>query len=312
MSERSLLRLTKHHGAGNDFLVLLDAEDRRLLSAAEARALCHRRLGVGADGVIRGGPGRNGAALTMELRNADGTAAEMSGNGIRCLVQAAVEGGWLAPGTVEVDTASGRRRVEYRPGVDPGTGFGRVAMGAAVLGGELEVGEPGVRAARSVDMGNPHLVLLVDGPPDDATVAAVGSRLERSVPGGANVELVWPIARAELGMRVWERGVGETLACGTGTCAAAVAAAAWGLGERRFLVRNPGGVLEAELTEDGVMLGGPAVTVAEVEVDEAVLASMVAALAALDDRVDPVPDDPVPDDPVPDDPVPDDKVTARR
>src|SRR5579862_2375002 len=115
-----VLRLTKHHGAGNDFLVLLDAEERWPLGAAEVAALCDRRRGVGADGVLRGVPGRDGAALRMALRNADGSTAEMSGNGIRCLVQAAVAAGWAAAGDVEVDTDAGRRTVAFAPGPAPG------------------------------------------------------------------------------------------------------------------------------------------------------------------------------------------------
>ena len=279
MSRSPALHLTKHHGAGNDFLVLLDVEARRPLTADEARALCDRRRGVGADGIVRATPGRDGAALTMELRNADGTSAEMSGNGIRCLVQAAVDAGWVAPGDVEVDTAAGRKRVVYQAGPRPGTGFARVAMGAPVLGEVPVVEEPALplRAARIVGMGNPHVVLWVDGPVDDGTVAGVGARLESSIPGGANVELVWTGPDADaLTMRVWERGVGETLACGTGTCAAAAAFRAWGAAGDRVLVHNPGGVLEVEMAGDEATLGGPTVTVAAVEVDEAVLAALAA------------------------------------
>lgn len=277
MSQQSPLWFTKHHGAGNDFLVALDADDRRPVSGAETQALCHRRLGIGADGVLRGTRGRNGAALAMELHNADGSKAEMSGNGIRCLVQAAVDAGWASPGTVEVDTAAGRRQVEYRSGPEAGTGFARVDMGRPELGEEEAVDGPGVERARRLDLGNPHLVLLMGGPPPDTTVADLGPRLGRSVPGGTNVEFVWSVEPGELGMRVWERGVGETMACGTGTCASAAAAASWGLGDRRFRVRNPGGVLEVELHDDAVLLGGPTAMVGRVEVDEAVLSAMVAA-----------------------------------
>ena len=278
-----VLHLTKHHGAGNDFLVLLDGEDRRPLGPAEVAALCDRHRGLGADGVLRGVPGRDGAALGMELRNADGSAAEMSGNGIRCLVQAAVGARWAAPGPVEVDTAAGRRTVTYAPGSAPGLGRARVAMGRAVLGDELALGEPaGLQAARAVDMGNPHVVLLLAGPPTDEVVGRVGPRLEASTAQGANVEFLWAEpdgAPGALAMRVWERGVGETLACGTGTCAAAAAAASWGLGDGPFEIRNPGGVLEVELGPDGVVLGGPTVHVADLEVAEDVLAALVASAA---------------------------------
>src|SRR5437016_8463666 len=102
-----VLRLTKHHGQGNDFLVLLDPDGRQPLDATTARFLCDRRRGVGADGVIRAtlvGPGDDGAALDMELRNADGGIAEMSGNGVRCLAQAAVDAGLASPPTFVVRT----------------------------------------------------------------------------------------------------------------------------------------------------------------------------------------------------------------
>jgi len=283
------LHLTKHHGAGNDFLVLLDRSAERPLGAAEAAVLCDRHRGVGADGVIRAipSPGGSGAALCMELTNADGSVAEMSGNGIRCLVQAAVGAGWVSPGVVEVDTLAGRRRVDYRPGAAPAEGFATVDMGEVTVLGEVPLDlPPAAQAAMRLSVGNPHLVLLFGQPVDDELVAGAGRRLEGSVDGGTNVEFLWPLGAGspELALRVWERGVGETLACGTGTCAAAAAARRWGLGERRLRVHNPGGVLEVELTDDGVLLGGPTVQVAAVEVDEEVLASLVAAEPATTGR----------------------------
>lgn len=280
------IRLTKHHGAGNDFLVQLDDGDRPL-APEEVAALCHRRFGIGADGILRGTPGRDGAGLTMELHNADGGVAEMSGNGIRCLVQAAVDAGWAEPGVVVVDTAAGRRNVEYTPGPSPGSGYGRVDMGAVELGPDMVMDEPaGLRAARRAIVGNPHVVLLLERPVADSVVELVGARLEHSIAGGANVEFVWPGSRpGELNLRVWERGVGETLACGTGTVAAAAAARSWdvpateGEGEGdTYLVRNPGGELEVRLRGAGAVLGGPVAAVAELCVDEPVLGAMVAAM----------------------------------
>jgi len=272
------LRLTKHHGAGNDFLVLLDPEQRRPLSAAEVRALCDRHRGVGADGVLRAG--RVGTTmLTMDLRNADGTVAEMSGNGIRCLVQAAVDAGLVAAGDVTVQTLGGVRTVQYRPGPDPGWGYGRVDMGPAVLGEQLAPDDPpGVRWGRRVDMGNPHVVLF--GPPvGDDVVRGVGARLEASLASGANVEFVWPgPGPDELVLRVWERGVGETLACGTGTCAAAAAAHDHGDVGPRVAVHNPGGRLDVELGPGGIVLAGPTQKVGDVTVDAAVLAALVTGL----------------------------------
>jgi diaminopimelate epimerase len=281
MNVAGALHLTKHHGAGNDFLVLLDPDDRRSLSATEARALCDRHRGIGADGVLRAVVGAGQAALSMDLRNADGGVAEMSGNGIRCLVQAAVDAGIVSAGAVNVQTLAGLRTVEYMSGEGAGLGYGRVDMGRAALGTDMGDDAPvGVRWGQHVDMGNPHIVLF--GPPvGDDMVAAVGPRLGVSVPGGANVEFVWAGPGAgELTLRVWERGVGETLACGTGACAAAVAAHAHGEVGNRVRVHNRGGLLDVELVADGVMLGGPTQKVADLSVDESVLALLVTSLDA--------------------------------
>ncbi len=281
MDAGGALRLTKHHGAGNDFLVLLDPDDRRPLSAQEARALCDRPRGIGADGVLRAVVGHAPAALSMDLRNADGGVAEMSGNGIRCLVQAAVDAGMVKAGTVTVQTLGGLRTVEYRSESPAGLGYGRVDMGRGALGAELGAEVPaGVRWGQHVDMGNPHVVLF--GPPaGDDTVALVGPHLESSVRGGANVEFVWRgPAPGDLTLRVWERGVGETLACGTGACAAALAAHAHGEAADHVRVHNPGGILDVALGADGIMLAGPTQNVGDVTVDEAVLARLVAALDA--------------------------------
>src|SRR6202046_4227875 len=106
------MRASKHEGAGNDFIVVLDPDDTLRLSVGQVRLLCDRRRGVGADGVIRVGPGREGAELSMELHNADGGSAEMSGNGIRCLAQAAVDAGLVTPPRFRVATAGGARTVD--------------------------------------------------------------------------------------------------------------------------------------------------------------------------------------------------------
>jgi diaminopimelate epimerase len=281
MDARGALRLTKHHGAGNDFLVLLDPDDRRPLSAAEVRALCDRHRGIGADGVLRAVTGTGPAALSMDLRNADGGVAEMSGNGIRCLVQAAVDAGLVRAGTVVVATLGGLRSVEYRAGPGPGLGYGRVDMGRAVLGAVLDADVPGdARWGQHVDMGNPHVVLF-GGPVGEDTVRRVGAGLDRSVPAGANVEFVWPApVDGELTLRVWERGVGETLACGTGACAVAAAAHAHGEAGSHVRVHNPGGPLDVELGDAGIVLAGPTQTVGDVAVDEMVLAALTSALEA--------------------------------
>ena len=263
------MQLTKHHGAGNDFLVLVDPDDRRPVAPALVRALCDRRFGIGADGLLRVLAGRDGADLAMELHNADGCLAEMSGNGIRCLAQAAVDAGLVAPPSFTVWTEAGVRTVEYTP-TGPGAADASVDMGKAELGPD-QPQQFEDRRARTVDMGNPHLVLL--GPdPAAIDVAELGQRLQGVHAGGINVEFIAAgPGPDQLTLRVWERGVGETLACGTGSAAAAAAAHSWGLVGDRVAVHNPGGTLEVTLGTDGIRLAGPTRKVADLEVVPAVV-----------------------------------------
>jgi diaminopimelate epimerase len=243
------LTLTKHHGLGNDFLVYLDGDGTVPLTAELARALCHRHTGVGADGVIRGTRGPAPADLTFELRNADGSAAEMSGNGMRCLAQAAVDAGLVAGPNLDVATVAGMRHLAIEPETAPGLRQVRVDMGPATV---EETDEGTV-----VDMGNPHLVLRDEG----QDLVALG----RQYPD-RNVELV-KVHGDEIDLRVWERGVGPTLACGTGSCAAVAAAHEWGLVGPSVVVHNPGGDVVVDVKDGTFFLTGPTQRVARVEVD---------------------------------------------
>ncbi len=262
------LRLTKHHGAGNDFLVLVDRDGTEPLEPVVTRALCDRQFGLGADGVIRVVTDGHRADLAMDLRNADGSVAEMSGNGMRCLAQAAVDAGLVTTPTFTVWTLAGVRTVEYRPGDGDGGGgaWASVDMGQADLGPDQAQPSAG-RRARQVDMGNPHLVLL--GPdPAQVEVDELGRQLQAVQPGGINVEFIATgPGPDELTLRVWERGVGQTLACGTGSAAAAAAAHSWGLVGEQVDVHNPGGTLTVELAPESIILSGPVRKVADIEVD---------------------------------------------
>ena len=264
-SDHAVLRFTKHHGAGNDFLVLVDSDADRPLSADLVRALCDRRFGVGADGVIRVLHGGGAADLTMELHNADGSEAEMSGNGMRCLAQAAVLHGLVSPPTFTVATPAGLRTVAYAQDADPDTAWATVGMGPAELG-ENQPQQFVDRQVRTVDMGNPHLVMF--GPDlAEVDVAGIGAHLQTVYPGGVNVEFITSGDEPDsLVLRVFERGVGETQACGTGSAAAAAAAHSWGLVGTRVAVRNPGGTLEVTLDDDDILLAGPVHRVASVVV----------------------------------------------
>lgn len=269
-TDRRRLRFTKHHGAGNDFLVLLDPKGESELGPRAVRALCHRRTGIGADGVIRVLEGGGRADLTMELHNADGSRAAMSGNGIRCLAQAALYAGLVGDPVFTVWTDAGPRTVEYRAGERPGSDSALVDMGTAVLGSDQPQQCSG-RKARRVEMGNLHLVLL--GPdPAGVDVAALGPRLQEVHPGGVNVEFISVGPGADsVNLRVWERGVGETQACGTGSAAAAVAARSWGLVGETVDVHNPGGTLRVAMDGPVIRLSGPVERVATLKVDVAAL-----------------------------------------
>ncbi|MGH9118858.1 MAG: diaminopimelate epimerase [Acidimicrobiales bacterium] len=293
------MRLSKHHGLGNDFLVLLDLEGAATDLGAVARAACHRHRGVGADGLIHvtrppklasvssgarraretlhrtgldgpalDGPGLDGpggpeldapglggpglhrtsiADVAMGLYNADGTRAEMSGNGIACLAQALVAAGLAGPDRVEVATDAGRRSVEVAATETPRHHRMRVDMGRVTVGEAAATWTAdAVLAAATVNIGNPHVVLRVEEPAK-FPIEDVGRRLCETTPGGTNVEAVAPAADGGLSMVVYERGVGRTEACGTGACAAAAAAANWGLAGDRVMVTMPGGTTEVEL-----------------------------------------------------------------
>ena len=259
------MRLTKHHGLGNDFLVLLDLDGTHPVSPELAVALCDRYTGIGADGLLRVTAGSAEADVTMRLLNADGSLAEMSGNGIRCLAQAVFQAGLVAPPVLRVATDAGLRTVTVLSRPAPNRHRMSVEMGAAkVLGAAPEWVEGAVLRAVRVDVGNPHIVLHWGGPelPAVDELVAIGARIDGTTPGGANVEIVLPAAGAgELATVVYERGVGPTQACGTGACAVAAAAHDWELAGERTVVHMPGGPVEVTLG-DPVLLTGDATSVA--------------------------------------------------
>ena len=263
------MRLTKHHGLGNDFLVLLDLDGHHDVAADAAVALCDRRRGIGADGLLHVTAGTDGAEVTMRLLNADGSDAEMSGNGIRCLAQAVLDAG-AAPGPeLRVATAAGLRTVTALGGTEDRTRRFSVDMGQAkVLGDDLELVGDSVERATRVDVGNPHIVLQwgVEALPERDALVAIGALLDGRTPGGANVEVVRPGAGpGELTMVVYERGVGPTLACGTGACAVAAAAQHWGISDGDVTVHMPGGPVRVTLG-DPVVLAGDATFVGTIDV----------------------------------------------
>jgi len=274
----STIRLSKLHGAGNDFLVTMPSSERAIDASFVAR-VCDRHLGVGADGLIAVLPGRDGADCTMRLHNADGSRAEMSGNGIRCLAWVANRAGLGDGKRLTVDTDAGRREVELQLDTGGDVRGATVDMGPVTFEPAqipLDAASPfGLEATfhgvtyqgDAVGIGNPHLVLLVDDPAE-ARVTQHGPRLEHDgrFPKATNVEFVAVSGEDQLTMRVWERGVGETLSCGTGVCAAAAVAHRRGLVGAVVVVRVPGGEHRVELGET-VRLHGPVTHVFDTEVD---------------------------------------------
>lgn len=267
----STLTLTKLHGLANDFLVALDQplslEDR---GAEIARSLCDRHRGIGADGLIFSRSESDvppGALLTFKLFNADGSEAEMSGNGIRCLAHAALDAGLVPEGEeFAVATPAGLRQVTISRR-SPATAWGSVDMGVVKVQGEADRCNVG-HGQLLVDVGNPHLVVLG---PDPATVDVkrLGPLLETTDPAGLNVEFVaLGPGQDEITMRVWERGVGETEACGTGSCAAAAALHHWGRTGSAVTIHQPGGSAAVDLRPDGTaVLSGPSARIAECNVE---------------------------------------------
>lgn len=276
------LSFSKLHGAGNDFIVLnaLAAAGDPQMTPSQVVALCDRHRGVGADGVIALLPGRGGADCTMELHNADGGRAELSGNGLRCLAWVAVRAGLGDGKRLVVSTDAGLRDVDLE--LDSASGelvAATTDMGAVTFepseipldapsAFDLEATFHGVTyRGDAAGVGNPHFVLLVDDPAS-ARVTQHGPRLEQDerFPRRTNVEFVAVTATDELTLRVWERGVGETLSCGTGVCAAAAVAHRRGLVGDRVRVHVPGGEHVVELGRS-VRLTGPVTHVFDVDID---------------------------------------------
>lgn len=263
------LTLTKHHGLGNDFLVLFDDQPVPARGiAALTVELCERRRGVGADGLILAVTAPpDGSDVGMVLHNADGSRAEMSGNGIRCLVQAWAHRAGRREGTVKVATDAGVRAVDFGPGGDDRTIFASVAMGAAdaiaAPPGWDALGVDRARPVAHLSLGNPHAVVAVEDV-DGVDLGLLGAQVP-----DVNLEIVEPgPERHAVTMRVHERGAGITEACGTGACAAAFAAARWGLAtpqDGEITVHMVGGDAKVRLGPE-LVLTGPATYIATVEV----------------------------------------------
>jgi diaminopimelate epimerase len=251
----ALVNLAKWHGAGNDFLVeVIEHGTAPWWTPSRARAICDRSTGVGADGLLIA---TMGSEVAMELYNADGSIAEMSGNGIRCLaaaVRRVTNAHWSS---LTVHTLAGARTVALEMHSDD-HGEGSVDMGPVIFGEPLG-GSLGV-----ADVGNPHVVVIDEQQWNDEDRERVADALASQM-GGANVEFIRVEDADRVSLRVIERGVGWTQACGTGSCAVAAVAHRAGLCGSDVFVDNPGGTLRVTLADGRATLAGPVQFVANVE-----------------------------------------------
>lgn len=273
------LPFAKMHGLGNTYVYLdltQESADRNLNLPELARRVSDVHFGVGSDGLIAILPGQSGH-FTMRMFNADGSEAEMCGNGIRCVGKYIYDHGLSKERLLHIDTGAGLRTLQLE--VSGGRAVrARVDMGAPRLAPEeipmktaqeapivderLQVGEVQF-SVTAVSMGNPHCVIFCDEITDDL-VLGVGPQIERHprFPQKTNVEFVKDLGDGRLQMRVWERGSGETMACGTGACAVGVAAMLKGIAHSEVHVELLGGELQIEWSQDGpVYMTGPATEV---------------------------------------------------
>ena len=260
------MRFTKMQGLGNDFLLICGQVPEN--AASVCAALCDRHFGVGADGVIYVSPSDR-ADARMRIFNADGSEARMCGNGIRCVGKYLYDDGLIRKDRLTVETLSGVKTLTLK--VEGGTVRSvSVDMGSAVLR-QADMPLPaGMGVGALISTGNPHLVVFTKSV-EDLPLYLWGPRIEQDerFPGGVNAEFVQVLGPAALRMRVWERGCGVTLACGTGACASAFAAVKQGFCsvDRPIEVQLDGGRLFITVSpSDNLYMEGPAVTVFQGEV----------------------------------------------
>jgi len=272
------LEFAKMHGLGNDFIVLPHFDASPWQYERLARKWCDRHTGIGADGLILAGPSEK-ADCSMRIFNSDGSEAMMCGNGLRCLAHYARTRGIVTQDSFSVETRAGLRHPEILSldgphcTVSVDMGVPRATRGDIPMGGphdESSIDVPLTAGgydfkATGVSMGNPHCVIFVDSL-EEIDLARLGPLLERHplFPDRTNVEFVEVRGQALLAVKVWERGAGVTMACGTGACACVVASALTGRTGRRVEVALPGGSLDVwYVDDDRVFMTGPSVRVFE-------------------------------------------------
>ncbi len=273
------MKFTKMHGAGNDYIYVNGFEEWVPDPAALSIQISDRHFGIGGDGLILILPSES-ADFRMRIFNTDGSEGEMCGNGIRCVAKYVYDHALTRKKEITVETLGGLRQLSLFTGENGLVEKVRVWMGQPGFSDETEYPDMlgrsfpipvtvdgNVYPLHCVSMGNPHAVTFVDEV-DHFPVKEVGTQIQQlpMFPRQVNVEFIRVLSKTALQMRVWERGSGETLACGTGACASAAAAMRLGLVGRQCEVRLPGGVLEIEWKADGIYMTGPATTVFEGEI----------------------------------------------
>jgi len=272
------LNFAKYEGIGNDFIIINNMDNSIYLTQEQIARLCNRNFGIGSDGLMfaRRSDAAHLADFLMDFYNSDGTIAEMCGNGIRCYAKYLFDEGITDKRTIAIETRAGIKSIEL------------VFNNGKVTGASVDMGEPVLESrkvpvsansetfidrplsvegvefhATCVSMGNPHCVTFVDDV-NTAPVDTLGPKVETSehFPNKTNVEFVHVVGRDEIDARVWERGGGETLACGTGACATLIACALNDKTGRSATVHLPGGDLGVTWKEDNhIILEGPATRV---------------------------------------------------
>ncbi len=271
------MNFTKVQGAGNDF-VLIEAKNSLRDWSKTAIAICDRHFGVGADGLLLLLPSKK-ADFRMRMFNPDGSEAEACGNGLRCLAKYILYKELTKAKEIKIETAAGTRQVRFRRSGKEVTVI-QVSMGKPEFGAKdipvavekklLDI-KPMLDYPVTIDswqlkfdfvsMGNPHAVYFWQKPLSEFPLTKLGPKVEQHklFPNRTNFEVARVINRRQIEVQVWERGAGETLACGTGACAVAVAAQSHGYVDRKVDVKLPGGTLDVEWDGVGeVFLGGPA------------------------------------------------------
>lgn len=262
-----MVSATYGHGTHNDFVLVFDPENKILITPEQIKKICDRKVGIGSDGFIK--IIKVDGAWFMDYSNSDGSVAEMCGNGIRVMARYLTDRGYQASGIYAINTRDGRKFLSVPDEGDISVNMGKVTQ----VNGEVSVIQNSKTfVGLNIDVGNPHAVVFTD---DLETVGVLKKSPtvlpEDAYPEGVNIEFVEIVDNGEIKMRVFERGVGETQSCGTGTCAVALAATIKSKKTLpiKWVINPPGGRLVVEIDgHSNATLTGPAVLVKDVELDK--------------------------------------------